>query len=232
MREPKALKIEATCTPVAPTPMTSSDGGTEKRFHASLCVAVKSKPGTGSGRELPPVQMMTLSARSRGAWSLNGVGVREPRQAGLLVDPHARPFNVVAQQRLLACGGGHLADTRQQPRVIQRGFAGRDPVARQLPGLPDQPRCLGEGAHRHRPVVSGHPAELIASDQRGPGSQAGRAERRDHTGRSCAHDHDVKWLGRRWIIARSSGVSVASVITPCRVRWPWLPGVTIRTCAQ
>jgi hypothetical protein len=56
------LKIEATCTPVAPAPMTSSDGGTEERFHASLCVAVKSKPGTGSGREVPPVQMMTLSA--------------------------------------------------------------------------------------------------------------------------------------------------------------------------
>src|SRR5689334_5680078 len=31
-REPKALKIEATCTPVAPAPMTSSDGGTEERF--------------------------------------------------------------------------------------------------------------------------------------------------------------------------------------------------------
>ena len=30
-REPKALKIEATCTPVAPPPMTSIDGGTEVR---------------------------------------------------------------------------------------------------------------------------------------------------------------------------------------------------------
>jgi hypothetical protein len=46
------LKIEATCTPVAPAPITSSDGGTEERCHASLCVAVKSKPGTGSGREV------------------------------------------------------------------------------------------------------------------------------------------------------------------------------------
>ncbi len=62
---PNALKIEATCTPVAPAPITSSDSGTEERCHASLCVAVKSKPGTASGREVPPVQMMILSAWAR-----------------------------------------------------------------------------------------------------------------------------------------------------------------------
>ncbi len=35
--------------------------------------AVKSKPGTGSGREAPPAQMMTLPASSRGALSLSTV---------------------------------------------------------------------------------------------------------------------------------------------------------------
>src|SRR5262249_6152996 len=35
MREPNALKIEATCTPVAPAPTTSIDGGTEVKAHAS-----------------------------------------------------------------------------------------------------------------------------------------------------------------------------------------------------
>ena len=43
-REPKALKIEATCAPVAPPPMTNI-GGTEVRPQASLWVAVNSKPG-------------------------------------------------------------------------------------------------------------------------------------------------------------------------------------------
>ena len=152
----------------------------------------RQRPRTASGADDDPVCL-----EPRRIVALNSVSVREPRRAGLLVDPHASPLNVVAQQRLLAYGRGHLTDTCQQPREIQRGFAARDPVARQLPGLADQSCCLGKGAHRHRPVVSGHPAKLIASDQRGPGSQAGRAERRDHTGRSCAHDHDVKWLGRR-----------------------------------
>ena len=46
IREPNALKIEATCTPVAPAPMTSIDGGTEVRLQASLWVFVNSKPGT------------------------------------------------------------------------------------------------------------------------------------------------------------------------------------------
>jgi hypothetical protein len=67
------LKIDATCTPVAPPPMTSIDGGTADSFHASLCVTVSSKPGTGSGREIPPVHRMTLPARSRSPWSLSKV---------------------------------------------------------------------------------------------------------------------------------------------------------------
>ena len=45
-REPNALKIEATCTPVAPAPTTNIDGGTAVRLQASLWVAVNSKPGT------------------------------------------------------------------------------------------------------------------------------------------------------------------------------------------
>ena len=36
----KALKIEATCAPVAPAPITIIDGGIEVRPHASLWVAV------------------------------------------------------------------------------------------------------------------------------------------------------------------------------------------------
>ena len=55
------LKIEATCTPVAPAPMTSIDGGTEVNLQASLWVLANSKPGIGSLRLTPPVQMMIFS---------------------------------------------------------------------------------------------------------------------------------------------------------------------------
>ena len=65
IREPNALKIEATCTPVAPAPTTSIDGGTEVKPQASLWVFVNSKPGTESRRLTPPVQMTIFSARSR-----------------------------------------------------------------------------------------------------------------------------------------------------------------------
>ena len=70
-RDPKALKIEATCTPVAPAPITSSESGTDDRRHASLWVHVKSNPGNASRRDAPPVQMMTLADRSRGAFALS-----------------------------------------------------------------------------------------------------------------------------------------------------------------
>src|SRR5215831_6143711 len=48
--DPKALKIEATCAPVAPPPITSIDGGTEVRLQASLCGGCQLKAGDG---ELP-----------------------------------------------------------------------------------------------------------------------------------------------------------------------------------
>ena len=125
------------------------------------------------------------------------VGVGESCGAGLLVDVNPGPLQIVAQQRVLACVRGHVADAGEQPGVVERGFGARDPVERELPGLADQPRRLGKRAHRHGPVVRGHPPELIAGDQRRAGSKAGRAERRDDPGGSCADDHDVERSGRR-----------------------------------
>ena len=116
---------------------------------------------------------------------------------GLLVDAHPGALQIVAQQRVLACVRGHVADAGQQPGVVQRGFAARDPVERELPGLADQPCRLGQRAHRHGPVVRGHSPELIAGDQRRAGSQTGRTERRDDPRGSCADDHDVEQLTRR-----------------------------------
>ena len=70
-RDPKALKIEATWTPVAPAPITSIESGTDERRHASLCVEVNSKPGTGSCRDPPPVHRMAFAARTRGPLSVS-----------------------------------------------------------------------------------------------------------------------------------------------------------------
>ena len=233
-REPNALKIDATCTPVAPAPITSSDGGTEERCHASLCVAVRSKPGTASGREVPPVQRMTLSARSRGALSLSTVWASANRAgAGLLVDAHPGALQIVAQQRVLACVRGHVADAGQQPGVVERGFAARDPVERELPGLADQPRRLGQRAHRHGPVVRGHSAELIAGDQRrrwlpdGPHGAPRRHRRvlRRRPRRRTARRGDEA-------MTRSSGVPAAARHHPCRVRRTRQPGATMRMCAR
>jgi hypothetical protein len=125
------------------------------------------------------------------------VGVGEPGQAGLLVDGHPGPLEIVAQQRVPARVLGHLTDPREQPEVVERGFTARDPVERELPGLAHQSRRLGEGADRNRPVVRGHSAEVIAGDQRRLGAEAGRAERCDDTGRSGADDYDVERLGWR-----------------------------------
>jgi hypothetical protein len=58
----KCVENRGDCTPVAPAPTTSIDGGTEVRPQASLWVLVNSKPGTGSRRLVPPVQTMIFLA--------------------------------------------------------------------------------------------------------------------------------------------------------------------------
>ena len=125
------------------------------------------------------------------------VGIGESYGAGLLVDAHPGTLQIVAQQRVLACVLGHVADTGQQPGIIENGFTARDPVKRELPGLADQPRCLGQGTYGHRAVVRGHSPELVPGDQRRAGPETGRAERRDDPRGSGADDHDVEWLRRR-----------------------------------
>ena len=155
-RDPKALKIEATCTPVAPAPITSIEGGVEESSQASLWVLVNSKPGTSSRRDSPPVQMMIFSARSRGACSLSiTCGSMNRAVAGVLVDGHLGFLELLAQQRVSAHVGGHLAHAIEQPRVVKRGFTGADAVARELlwPRASAEPRepASGPGPARRVP---------------------------------------------------------------------------------
>ncbi len=147
-----------------------------------------------------------------------------PRPAPLELEPwHPLPCPVIEIVRstfaLTLSSGHHPAEGDSDSlRSVSRGVHAarcRSEVAAWPHGSAGLP---GRGcAPASRPVVGGRPAELIASDQRGPGSQAGRAERRDYTRRSCAHDHDVKWLGRRW----NHGPIIRRV---CRVRHHPLPG--------
>ena len=71
--EPSSVKTDATWTPVAPAPTTSSDSGTVVSVHASRCEPASSAPGTGRVRLVPPAHTMTLSARSLMPWSASMV---------------------------------------------------------------------------------------------------------------------------------------------------------------
>jgi hypothetical protein len=107
--------MDATCTPVAPAPMTSIEAGTEVMPHTSLCVAVNSKPGIGRLRLVPPALKMILSAVNR------------------------RPLSV----SMLAHVMNHSAHASQQARIIKDRLADRNAELSQLAGLPQQASCLG-----------------------------------------------------------------------------------------
>ncbi len=153
--------------------------------------------GMTASAAIAPDIFRTGAMPTNATLAFDRVGVGESCGAGLLVDAHPGTLQIVAQQRVPACVRGHVPDTRQQPGVVERGFAARDPVERELPGLADQPRGLSERADRYGPVVRGHPPELVPGDQRGAGAETGRAERRDDPSGSGADDHDVEWLRRR-----------------------------------
>jgi hypothetical protein len=164
------------------------------------CVAVPGGQVESGDRQRPrrsPTADDDLACfKPRRAVAFHGVGVGEPGRSGLLVDGHPGPLEIVAQQRVPAHILGHVTYARHQLRVVERRLTPRDPVKRELPGLADQPRRLGERADRHGPVVRGHSAELIAGDQRRRGTETGSTKRRHDAGRSCADDHDVEPLER------------------------------------
>ena len=113
-RDPKALKIEATWTPVAPAPITSSESGTDSRRQASLCVEVSSKPGTGSCRDTPPVHTMMLRGSQSGSVvTLDHVRRDEADRSGIFIEGHARLLELVTEERVLAHGAGDLAHARE-----------------------------------------------------------------------------------------------------------------------
>ena len=104
--------------------------------------------------------------------ALDRVRVDEPGCARVLVDGHPGLAEILVRQRVGTDLAGDLADAIEQPRIVERGFTGGDAVARELPGLPDQPRRMGQRTDRDGSVGRGHAAERIPRDERGPGSES------------------------------------------------------------
>ena len=191
-REPKPLKIEATCTPVAPAPTTNIDGGNSVRPQASLWVAVSSKPGIGSRRLVPPAQRMMLSANSQPTPGFDRVRIDEACGAGRFVDRHSHAVEVLAPSRMRAHIADDLADAREEPGIGKDRLTHGDAVQLELASLPDQPDSVSQCSNRHWSVIGRHAAKFVAGDERRLGAQAGGTVRGENPGRSCANDDDVR----------------------------------------
>ena len=173
-RVPKALKIEATCAPVAPAPSTIIEAGIDVSDQASLCVAVSSKPGhveppadaTGAEDDL-------VGDEAQAALGLERVRVDEARRAGVFVHGDARRLELPAEHGVLAHVVDDLAHARQQPRIVERRLADGDAVAPELPRVAHEPRRVRQRAHRHRSVVRRHAAESRRA-RRAPCARRGR----------------------------------------------------------
>ena len=118
--DPKALKIEATCTPVAPAPITSIDG--EPRRSPGVAVGASQVEAgqidspchaTGADDELFVADRWCMGA-------FDQVRVDETGGAGVLVDVTPdRP--ALPQHRMGPHVWGDLPDAINQPRVVEPG---------------------------------------------------------------------------------------------------------------
>ena len=191
-RVPKALKIDATCTPVAPAPSTIIEAGIDVSDQASLCVAVSSKPGTSSRRLTPPVQTTILvGAEAQAALRRERVCVEESRRARVFVHGDARCLELPAERSVLAHVVDDLTHAQKEPRIIERRLADGDPEAPELLRVADEPRRVRQRAHRYRPVVRRHATDLAGRDERRARAEVSRAQGRDEPRRSGPNDSDV-----------------------------------------
>lgn len=100
------------------------------------------------------------------------VWVDEPGCARVLVNGHSGSLEIFVRQRVGTHVGGDLADAIKQPSIVERRFTGGYAVPRELSGLPNQSRRLGERADRDRPVGCGHSPQGITGDESGSGSES------------------------------------------------------------
>ena len=145
-------------------------------------------------------------SHSRSVVALDHVRVDEASGTGVLVDGHAGLLELVAQEPVPAHLAGDLANAGEQPPIVERGLAGIDSVTRELPRLPHQPRRVGQGPDRHRPVIRGHSPELVARYERRSSSESCRAQRRhDAGGPGADHGHIVVVCacGLHFVVPRS-----------------------------
>ncbi len=132
-----------------------------------------------------------------GVLGLDHVRVGKPSDTGVLVKRDPGLLELFAQQRVRTYVARDLPDAIEQPRVVERGLARADAVAWELGGFADQPGGVRQRSDGHRSVVGGHPSELVAGDERGSGSESGRAKCGDHARRSGADHHDIEARGAR-----------------------------------
>src|SRR5205823_13594126 len=71
-------------------------------------------------------------------------------------------------------------------------LADADAVQTELAGFSDQPSGMSQRPNRHRSVIGGHPAKLVASDHGCLGTQVGGTERGNNTCRSSADNDDIE----------------------------------------
>ena len=192
-REPKPLKIEATCTPVAPAPTTNIDGGD---FGQAPGIAVGGGEFESGDRQPSAGAAGTeddcVGLKSQPALGCDRVRIDEACGAGVFVDRHAQAVEVLAPSGMRAHIAGNLADAREEPGIVKHRLTHGDAVLIELAGLPDQPGRVGECSNRHWSVVGRHAAKFVAGDECRLGAQPGGTVRGEDTGRSCANHDDVR----------------------------------------
>ena len=149
IEDPKALKIDATCAPVAPAPITTSDFGTAFKVNAAAGVTVSAVPGTS-----------IVTAHAAGADDDSLAATTEPsalRYAMRIGEPHvSRVFEkgnacsayLLQKRGVIPRLVDDFGGARGELRVIERRRAYRDTVTRQLFCLAHEPRRVGKTCER------------------------------------------------------------------------------------
>jgi hypothetical protein len=74
----------------------------------------------------------------------------------------------------------YFPDRLEQLRVIQEWFAYLNAVAAKLPRIANQTRSVSQGPHGHWTIIGCHSAKFSLGDQRSPGAEVARPQRRNY----------------------------------------------------
>jgi hypothetical protein len=109
----------------------------------------------------------------------------------MFVDGDSKRVNQATKRRMLAHILNNFPDSLEKTRILQDGVTDSNAIAAELVSISEKSRSMGQGSHRHWPVIGRHTSKFAVGDERCFGAELHCSQCRGYTCRSRTDHTDI-----------------------------------------